>query len=63
MDCSLSGSSVLEILQARILERVALHFSQRSTPNPGIKPGSPAFQANYLPSKPPGKPLKHNIVN
>ena len=26
-------------------------------PNPGIKPGSPALQADTLPSKPPGKPL------
>ena len=24
-------------------------------PNPGIKPGSPALQANSLPSEPPGK--------
>ena len=26
-------------------------------PNPGIKPGSPALQADALPSEPPGKPL------
>ena len=26
-------------------------------PNPGIKPGSPALQADYLPFEPPGKPL------
>ena len=25
-------------------------------PNPGIEPGSPALQANALPSEPPGKP-------
>ena len=25
-------------------------------PDPGIKPGSPAFQADYLPSEPAGKP-------
>ena len=25
-------------------------------PNPGIKPGSPALQADALPSEPPGKP-------
>ena len=25
-------------------------------PNPGIKPGSPALQADTLPSEPPGKP-------
>jgi len=28
-------------------------------PNPGIKPRSPALQADSLPSEPPGKPLKH----
>ena len=28
MDCSLAGSSVLGILQARILERVAIAFSE-----------------------------------
>ena len=27
-------------------------------PDPGIEPGSPALQANALPSEPPGKPLK-----
>ena len=26
-------------------------------PDPGIKPGSPALQADALPSKPPGKPF------
>ena len=26
-------------------------------PNPGIKPGSPALQADALTSEPPGKPL------
>ena len=25
-------------------------------PNPGIEPGSPALQAVFLPSEPPGKP-------
>ena len=30
---------------------------QRDLPNPGIKPGSPALQADALPSEPPGKPL------
>ena len=31
MDCSLPGSSVLEILQARILEWIAIPFSRRSS--------------------------------
>ena len=55
MDCSLPGSSVHEILQARILEWVAVPFSG-DLPNPGIKPGSPALQADSLPSEPPRKP-------
>ena len=46
MDCSLPGSSVLEILQARVLNWVAI-------PNPGIEPGSPSLQADSLPSEPP----------
>ena len=29
--------------------------------NPGIKPRSPALQADSLPSEPPGKPLKKEI--
>ena len=31
-------------------------------PNPGIKPGSPALQADYLPSEPPGKPNLYFLV-
>ena len=44
------------ILQARILEWVAIPFS-RHLPDSGIKPRSPALQADSLPSEPPGKPL------
>ena len=62
MDCSLPGSSVHGILQARILERVAMPCSRESSQtqgsNPGIKPKSPALQADSLPSEPPGKPIK-----
>ena len=47
MDCSPPGCSVHEILQARILEWVAIPFS-RGFPDPGIKCGSPALQANSL---------------
>ena len=47
-------------LQARILEWVAFPFSG-DLPNPGFKPGSPALQADSLPTEPPGKPLlKHH---
>ena len=55
MDCSLPGSSVLGIFQARILEWVAIP-SPGDLPNPGIKPGSPTLQTDALPSEPPGKP-------
>ena len=54
MDCSLPGSSIHGILQARILEWVTTSFS-RDLPDPGIKPGSPALQADALPSEPPEK--------
>ena len=43
MDCSLPGSSVHGILQATILQWVAVDL-----PDPGIEPGSPALQANSL---------------
>ena len=43
------------ILQARILEWVAVSFS-RDLPNPGIKPRSPTLQVDSLPAELPGKP-------
>ena len=58
-DCSLPGSSVHGILQARILERVAMH-SSRDLPNPVIKSGSPNLHADSLPLEPPGKPPKRD---
>ena len=54
MDCSLSDSSSHGIFQARVLERIAISFSRGSS-DPGIAPGSPALQADALPSEPPGK--------
>ena len=89
IDCSLPGSSVHCILQARTLEWVkvlaaqlyltlcdprncvahqvalSMEFSRQEywnglpfpspgdLPNPGIEPGSPALQADSLPSEPP----------
>ena len=47
-DCSPLGSSVHEILQARILEWVAMP-SSRNLPDLGIEPVSPALQADSLP--------------
>ena len=55
MDYSPPGSSVHGILQARMLEWVAIP-SPGDFPNSGIKPGSPVFQADSLPSQPQGKP-------
>ena len=52
---SLPGSSVRGILQARILEWVAIPFSRGSS-NPGIEPGSSALWDDSLQSEPPGKP-------
>ena len=45
MDCSPPGSSIHGVLQARILEWVAIPFT-RGLRDPGIKPESPALQAN-----------------
>jgi len=56
MDYSSPGSSVHGILQARILEWVAIPFS-RDLPYPGIEPRSPAVQEDSLP---PVKPFRWN---
>ena len=50
MDCSLPGSSVHGIFQARVLEWGAIAFSRGSS-----WPRSAALQADSLPSEPPGK--------
>ena len=47
MDCRPPGSSVHEILQARILECVAVLFS-RDLSNPEIEPGCPILQAGFF---------------
>ena len=51
------GSFIYGILQARVLEWVAIPFSRGSS-QPGIKLGSPTLKADSLPSEPLGKPLK-----
>ena len=62
MDCSPPGSSVQGILQARILEWVAIPFSRGSS-CPGIEPRSPTLQADSLLFEPPGKSIltKHSF--
>ena len=56
MDCSPPGSSVHGILQARILEWVAIPFPV-DLPDPGIESTS-ALQTDSLPSESTGKPIK-----
>ena len=62
VDCSPPGNSVHGILQARILEWVAIPFS-RELPDQGIKPRSPAMRADSLPSEPPGKCFELAVSN
>ena len=53
--CDPIDSTVHGILQARMLEWVAVPFSRGSS-QPGIEPRSPALQVDSLPAEPPGKP-------
>ena len=57
MDCSLPGSSVhgMDSPGQEYWSRL-LFPSPGDLPGPGIKPGSPALQADSLPSKQPRKP-------
>ena len=55
MDCSLPGSSVDGILQARMLEVVAI---PGVLPDPGTEPRFPVLQADSLMTEPPGKPIR-----
>ena len=50
----------MEILQATILERVAIPFSE-DLPNPGIEPRSPELGVDSLLTEPWGKP-KNTVV-
>ena len=67
LSCSVVSDSLwpqallsMGILQARILERVAMPFS-RGSPNPGTEPRSLELQADSLPSEPPGKPKNTGV--
>ena len=59
LDCSLTVSSVHGILQARILEWVAIPFSKESSQSRDNH-WSPAMQED---SEPPGKPFYYNKMN
>ena len=60
MDCSPPDSSVHGILQAKILEWVAMP-SLRGSSQPRIEPMSPPLQADSLLSEPPGKPKNTGV--
>ena len=54
-------SSVHGILQARILEWVAMP-SSGDLPNPGIKPVSPALAGGFFTAEPPGSPFHLSLT-
>ena len=60
MDCSLPGCSVHGILQARLLEWVAMPSSSGSS-HPGIKFKSPTLQDDSLLAEQPGKPKNTGV--
>ena len=66
MDCSLPGSSVHGILQARVLEWVATSFSRESS-GPGIELASllsPALAGRFFTTQLSGKPcIKLGVVH
>ena len=61
MSRSPPGSSVHGILQARILEWVAMLCSRGSSQS-GIDPRFPALQEDSLPCEPPGKPYIYMAI-
>ena len=60
------GSEVTELCPlSATLWTVSHQFPQPmgfSSPSPGIEPGSPALQADALPSEPPGKPQHDTLI-
>ena len=65
MDCSPPGSSVHGLLQARLLERVAISFSRPSS-RPRIESEllvSPALTGRFITPAPPGKPIYMGLIN
>ena len=64
MDCSAPGWPVHGILQARILDWVAIP-SPGDLPDPGTDPGSPAWACRSFTFEPPVKPLvkTHSNLN
>ena len=60
VDCSLPGSSVHGIFQARVLAWVAISFSRGSSWPRDLTPGLPHCRRT-LPSEPPGKSIEKII--
>ena len=63
--CNPMDYTVHGILQARILDWVAVLFS-RDLPNPGIELKSPKLQADSSPAEAPGKPqipINTSLIN
>ena len=61
MDCSPPGSSVHEFSRQEYWSELPFP-SPGDRPNPGIESGSPALQADTLPSEPPGKPREAGVT-
>ena len=61
MNCSPPGPSIHGIFQARVWSGL-LFPSPGDLPDPRIELGSPALQADALPSEPPGKPLSWDKI-
>ena len=64
MDCSPPGSSVHGILQAKILGHGLPCPPPGDLPHPGTEPTSPvspALQARFFTTEPPGKLIYHTI--
>ena len=55
MDCSLRGYSIHGIVQARVLEWVAIFFSRGCSLTQGLNPGLQNCSQMVLLSEPPGK--------
>ena len=58
----LSGSSMMGFSRQECWSGLPFP-SPGDLPDPGIEPGSPALQADTLPSEPPGKPLCIHIMH
>ena len=62
VDCSPPGSSIHGVLQARMLERVAISFS-RGSPRPRDQTQVSCTSGRFLTTEPPRKPLRWRGVS